>query len=1151
MKNKKKMYKIYRFCFNNLFTYGSINEETKVLEVSEIGSKMSLIGTKDGMDKKGDCQLFDQTCKAFNLDKNNEDNFKTFFINIDFSNFIKNGGKLSNVLKRMPNGISLYIENKQYVFLTFLKSNSMSKNCCVYYINSEVKDYIEPRITLNLDKYNMVLSKWYAYSGLSISDAIILENIKLTEDEIVIIPDKEVTTEVECITAISVPFLVDKIKELNKYIIDILYISNDKDFYYEVYYNFNEESNKQIYSYLHKISIILKEIKAYVNSKDYENLFVESKNVKVNFNKMHIAKILNVLKDLDKCSIKSMSTILNNLIEDYAVFDILEKKYCVENNINHVSNSIYWEKFHVFNYPVVVNKFDGEGLCDIEFARLINKELQDKDIEFNDDEYEDIDSYIINQDDNMANDFINGYSFQIRLPFIKGIVHSCDFKRFFKEKNISQIYGLTYDGNKKKLYNIESIKMILTESQFKAKSFMKSLSNNVHKSPLSCYFDLLKEYDYCLAISNLEPSNKNKVKLNYQFISTIPFANRELDKLIEENKIIYKNKMSKSAIAKDLCEFYKNDKDILDVDKSFYYSTKRFKYKESIINKNIIRDLLSIKLNAKGYRKILCSDLLELLYHSAYYNSESNYNCEYLNNYEFYAPNTKIETDNDEYDNCFLLRNPHYSRNEIAVLKPAKVEENSERNIYFGHLTGVVMVNALSLTADRLGGADYDGDTIIILNNKYRSKTIKKLFTFDKEKNVLKMKYPLIKIPSIQTTKQEKSFNNIAQSFENTFSSRVGLISYNAFQQSFESYNNTDDDQIMPYFTILSGLEIDSAKNGVKPLLIKYERNNNAKFFLDFNNALKSDKVNLKKYKDKVIELENEHNLFKICSKVYQYELDKKADRKIIKINKNNINREEVLKSIAIYLVYDEIKRLQNKNKKYKYYSHNKNISINNAFTNICSILIENNINIDINDFIEKFVTDNPFETLKKYCCAMEKYHFMFTVEERKDFIINELNICGLPEEILDIVTNFENDGVYLLYMILYFLKENFEMDNNKKIILEDKKYTKQEIEKQLLCLSSKVNIKDDELSIINDYYSFLLNRINKVNKSNKSNSKEEYLNNLDYNMIKILRKEANFINADSCISIFKSINKTDIILDVFNRQLLEVLNRKEVNVNG
>ena len=53
---------------------------------------------------------------------------------------------------------------------------------------------------------------------------------------------------------------------------------------------------------------------------------------------------------------------------------------------------------------------------------------------------------------------INGYSFQIRLPFIKGIVHSCDFKRFFKEKNISQIYGLTYDGNKKKLYNIESIK---------------------------------------------------------------------------------------------------------------------------------------------------------------------------------------------------------------------------------------------------------------------------------------------------------------------------------------------------------------------------------------------------------------------------------------------------------------------------------------------------------------------------------------------------------------------------------------------------------------------------------------------------------------------------------------------------------------------
>ena len=43
--------------------------------------------------------------------------------------------------------------------VTFLKSNSMSKNCCVYFINKEYKDLIEPRVTFNLNKGKMILSK--------------------------------------------------------------------------------------------------------------------------------------------------------------------------------------------------------------------------------------------------------------------------------------------------------------------------------------------------------------------------------------------------------------------------------------------------------------------------------------------------------------------------------------------------------------------------------------------------------------------------------------------------------------------------------------------------------------------------------------------------------------------------------------------------------------------------------------------------------------------------------------------------------------------------------------------------------------------------------------------------------------------------------
>ena len=151
MANKKKLYTIHKLDFDILFKCGKIEDGVLVCNqyISEHSEKF--VGKNIQADKKGDCQLFNQTKKALNIKEDNESIFEDVFVNIDFSQFIKTDS-LQTSLKKMPNGIKLFINGKEIHIVTFLKSNSMSKNCCVYFINKEYKDLIEPRMTFNLNK---------------------------------------------------------------------------------------------------------------------------------------------------------------------------------------------------------------------------------------------------------------------------------------------------------------------------------------------------------------------------------------------------------------------------------------------------------------------------------------------------------------------------------------------------------------------------------------------------------------------------------------------------------------------------------------------------------------------------------------------------------------------------------------------------------------------------------------------------------------------------------------------------------------------------------------------------------------------------------------------------------------------------------------
>ena len=229
-------------------------------------------------------------------------------------------------------------------------------------------------------------------------------------------------------------------------------------------------------------------------------------------------------------------------------------------------------------------------------------------------------------------------------------------------------------------------------------------------------------------------------------------------------------------------------------------------------------------------------DLLRLLLHSAGYEkteTEDLYKdvCMPHNDGWFYAPGLK-SSPGKEYS---IIRNPHVSRNEHAVCK-SFVPDDSRRlyKRYFSHLSGVCMVNPADCIAERLSGADYDGDIVKVIDNP--------LFIEAARNDLLWIKIPDPKPKSVKGNKEEKEWRVCIDTFKN----EIGLYTTYAFGIAARAYGNKSmQDEKKQYeeklnlMTILIGLEIDSAKTGVKPYISAELRASKEKF-LYFKNGVVS-----------------------------------------------------------------------------------------------------------------------------------------------------------------------------------------------------------------------------------------------------------------------------------------------------------------------
>lgn len=471
--------------------------------------------------------------------------------------------------------------------------------------------------------------------------------------------------------------------------------------------------------------------------------------------------------------------------------------------------------------------FDGEGLICGEYAGLINNALN-----------------------------LRANSFQIRMPFIKGVVHTVDFHGFLKEfsagdMTVKDIFGIRRDLSKAKI--------ILTESMFKASKWLREIwANDITLSsgkeiedPMAFFFARMKEYDHALYISNSDASLQKDgfAKINYQILSNLKFTKTELKQLVEDNWKLTENPME-ILLPNDSSAKSEKKTDDSPLWIQALRKEPKLQYHPYIKNsllekyKNDMKYEFALgRLNLPGENRYLSRDLLlflkyliELVYQASpktnkklnelLNNINSPINSELLEPDCAYVPKCgKMSLKNGEYYPVF--RNPHLSRNEECLLKVILPDEGSIREKYLGELSGVLMVSGRSFVPKTLGGADFDGDYVKIFNYAPVAKAVKR-GVYDEN---FKRKLPIININPLDSTLQYYTDAIDYFTLYHTFAGRVGLISNDAIRDGEIYYAYTNKENLPDgindpaEYSILAGLEIDACKTGIHPKIPHNKKN--------------------------------------------------------------------------------------------------------------------------------------------------------------------------------------------------------------------------------------------------------------------------------------------------------------------------------------
>ena len=485
---------------------------------------------------------------------------------------------------------------------------------------------------------------------------------------------------------------------------------------------------------------------------------------------------------------------------------------------------------------IEITCFDGEGLISKQYARLVDEKLCGKKVHT---------------------------SFQIRMPYVKGMLHEVDFKDFLilcGTDTITDLWGVEH--------SVRDVDVILTKSMFKGYGWLTASGMSWND-----YWNVFRKYRHALYITNVSKEKPEQAtELNYQFLTTVSIQGDEFrpadlpdgwdhspeedqrNWLTKQTELRYYNLCANPQFRQDYFLEKANrvswwerhqGKDhilaaVLKKNPRFINEPIYTKRLEDEADKLVDRYAVG-RLIVAGDNRYLSGDLLDFLAfllptvpphkrrQRMFYSAVMT---DHFPESSLYAPQAAYAHD----DACTLLRNPHIARNEELQLSfyDAKEERKQMRHYYFGHLTDVVMVDSNMLAAERLGGADYDGDMIKTISDPILNACVRRnynLYRYEKHKSLTNTEnIPLLMIPTAQP--QIRNADDWEARFEtvrSTFSSRVGQICNAALDRSIIAYNENSDTEERERcreetetLAILTGLEIDSAKSGIRPDLDEY-----------------------------------------------------------------------------------------------------------------------------------------------------------------------------------------------------------------------------------------------------------------------------------------------------------------------------------------
>ena len=468
---------------------------------------------------------------------------------------------------------------------------------------------------------------------------------------------------------------------------------------------------------------------------------------------------------------------------------------------------------------VEVTEFDGEGLISPQYVEFIDRYYCGKHIHS---------------------------SFQIRMPYIKGVVHEVDYKAFFRELGVGEITDIW--GT---VHPIDRVDLILTKSMFKGFGWMTDTGLSWAE-----YLDRCCKYRHALYISGVGQANPTKyTELNYQFLTTAAIRPEEFrpcdlplgwDHAPEDDPRDWITKATET-------EYYHT---VADAEYRLWHFTSALE-RESTGSKNTLWAMVLTKnplflnepvftkeLDAKadkllkryalgrlttlGDVRYLSGDLLCFLHLLVRDKIDSAASLqltrECLGEGEVYAPGAAYP----ESDRYILLRNPHIARNEEAVAR-APEEIGYFRQKYLSHLHYVAMVDSRTLIPERLGGADFDGDTVRTVADPLMNACVARNYVGNIYDSY-SAQIPVLKIPAAEPLiRDANDWQARFETVRSTFDTRIGQICNAAFDRSIVAYDESLDpearkqlEEETEILEILTGLEIDSAKSGVKPELSDY-----------------------------------------------------------------------------------------------------------------------------------------------------------------------------------------------------------------------------------------------------------------------------------------------------------------------------------------